>query len=62
MQIYIEDLGKHVGETVMIRGWLYNLTKKGRLCFLLVRDGSGLAQSVVFKKNVTEETFRLPIP
>ncbi len=58
MQIYIEDLGKHVGETVMIRGWLYNLTKKGRLCFLLVRDGSGLAQSVVFKKNVTEETFQ----
>ena len=58
MQVYIEDLGEHVGEKVTIRGWLYNLTKKGRLCFLLVRDGSGVAQAVVFNKNVSEETFQ----
>lgn len=58
MQVYIEDLGKHVGETVQLRGWVYNRTKKGRLQFILLRDGSGIAQAVVFKKNVSPETFQ----
>ncbi len=57
MNVYIEDLGRHVGETVTLRGWLYNKTDKGKLRFLLVRDGSGTAQAVVFKKNVPEEVF-----
>ncbi len=55
--IRIEDIAAHTGETVTIQGWLYNKTDKGRLQFLLVRDGTGIAQAVVFQKEVSEAVF-----
>ena len=55
--IRIEDIAAHTGETVAIQGWLYNKTDKGRLQFLLVRDGTGIAQAVVFQKEVPEAVF-----
>ena len=58
MHVYIQDLENHVGEKVAIKGWLYNRTNKGKLRFLLVRDGSGLVQCVVFKNNVADAAFR----
>ncbi len=54
----IQEIGKHVGETVTIQGWLYLKTGKGRLQFLRVRDGTGIVQAVVFKKDVSAETFQ----
>jgi len=59
MTCYIEDLGKHVGEEVTVRGWLYNKRSSGKIQFLLVRDGTGLLQCVVVKAEVTEEVFNL---
>ncbi|MEJ2212419.1 MAG: asparagine--tRNA ligase [Anaerolineae bacterium] len=56
-QVYIEDIAQHVGETVTIKGWLYAKTGKGKLQFLQVRDGTGIIQCVVFKKEVTPEVF-----
>ena len=56
-QVYIRDVPSHVGREVSIRGWLYNKTHKGRLWFLLVRDGTGVIQSVLFKGNVAAEVF-----
>jgi asparaginyl-tRNA synthetase len=55
--ILIENIGEHVGKEVTVRGWLYSRTDKGRLQFLQVRDGSGFAQCVVFKKEVSPELF-----
>ncbi|MCK4315525.1 MAG: asparagine--tRNA ligase, partial [Anaerolineae bacterium] len=55
--IRIQDIAQHVGEKVTVEGWLYNRTGKGRLQFLQVRDGTGLAQCVVFKKEVSPEVF-----
>lgn len=57
--IRIEEIAAHTGETVTIRGWLYNKTDKGRLQFLLVRDGTGIAQAVVFQKEVPEAVFEI---
>jgi len=54
---YIEDIGNHVGEEVTLRGWLHNKRSSGKLLFLIVRDGTGYIQAVVFKKSVPEETF-----
>ncbi len=56
--IRIEDIAQHVGEEVVLRGWLYHRTDKGRLQFLQVRDGTGIAQAVVFKRNVSPEAFQ----
>ena len=55
--IRIQDIGQHVGEKVTLQAWLYNRTDKGRLQFLQVRDGTGFAQCVVFKKEVSPEVF-----
>lgn len=58
-RIYISDLKQHVGEEVSISGWLYHKRSSGKLRFLVIRDGSGYLQAVVFKNNVTEEVFAL---
>jgi asparaginyl-tRNA synthetase len=55
--VQIEQLADFVGETVTIKGWLYAKTGKGRLQFLQVRDGTGIVQCVVFKKEVAPEVF-----
>lgn len=57
--IYIEDAGKHVGEEVEIRGWLFNKRSSGKIHFLIVRDGTGFMQAVVVKSEVSDEVFDL---
>ena len=56
-QVSIGQIGQHVGATVTIKGWLYAKTGKGKLQFLQVRDGTGILQCVVFKKEVSPEVF-----
>jgi nondiscriminating aspartyl-tRNA synthetase len=41
------DLGGHVGEPVLLRGWLHNFRRLSRVSFVILRDGRGLAQIVV---------------
>ncbi|MGF1468573.1 MAG: asparagine--tRNA ligase [Sandaracinaceae bacterium] len=53
----IEELAEHVGQTVRLEGWLYNMRSSGRIHFLELRDGTGLCQAVVVKKNVPPELF-----
>ena len=53
----ISEIGKHEGQTVQIRGWLYNLRESGKLLFPQFRDGSGIIQGVVPKNAVTPEVF-----
>jgi asparaginyl-tRNA synthetase len=55
--IDIKDIAQHDGQTVSLRGWLYDRTDKGKLQFLKLRDGTGIAQCVVFQKDVSEEIF-----
>jgi len=54
---YIEHIARHDGQQVTLAGWVYNKTEKGKLVFLQLRDGSGMIQCVVFKRNVSEEAF-----
>ena len=56
-QTYIRDVSKHDGEEITIKGWLYNLRSSGKLIFPQIRDGSGIIQGVVFKKNVPEQVW-----
>ncbi|MDH5490912.1 MAG: asparagine--tRNA ligase [Myxococcales bacterium] len=58
-QIMIEDLGAHIGETVQLRGWLYNRRGSKKLHFLELRDGTGIVQGIVFKGDVSPELFEL---
>jgi asparaginyl-tRNA synthetase len=53
----IAEIGKHEGQLVTLRGWLYNLRESGKLLFPQFRDGSGVIQGVVPKNAVTPEVF-----
>src|SRR6476659_6363669 len=53
----IADVGKHEGQSVTIRGWLYNLRESGKLLFTIFRDGSGFIQGVIAKAAVSPEMF-----
>ena len=53
----IRDVGQHEGQSVTIRGWLYNLRESGKLLFPQFRDGSGIIQGVVVKSQVSPELF-----
>ena len=58
MHVYIEDIGRHQGEDVTIKGWLHNRRSSGKIHFLTLRDGSGFVQAVMSKATVGEDTFR----
>ncbi|MEJ7577648.1 MAG: asparagine--tRNA ligase [Pyrinomonadaceae bacterium] len=56
-QIYINQLSEHEGEEVTLKGWLYNLRSSGKLLFPQLRDGTGVVQGVVVKKEVSPEIW-----
>ncbi|MGE5352229.1 MAG: asparagine--tRNA ligase [Acidobacteriota bacterium] len=56
-KVYIKDLSQYVDQTVTLKGWLYNKRSSGKVKFVILRDGTGLLQCVVFKGNVSPEVF-----
>ncbi|MCC7173842.1 MAG: asparagine--tRNA ligase [Bryobacterales bacterium] len=56
-RISIVQAGLHVGETVEIPGWLYNLRRSGKIAFPILRDGTGILQCVAVKSQLPESLF-----
>lgn len=63
-KINVDQISQFDGQEVTIQGWVYNRTDKGKLVFLLVRDGYGFVQCVAFKNDLDaalfEQVMRLP--
>jgi len=55
--ISVSQISNYVEKDIIIKGWVYNRTHKGKLAFLLIRDGSGFVQCVAFKGDLNEELF-----
>ncbi len=53
----IDHLSGFDDKTVTIRGWVYNKRSSGKIHFILVRDGSGIAQCVAVKNQLSPEVF-----
>src|SRR6202453_1126831 len=53
----IASLGRHEGQSVTLRGWLYNLRESGKLLFPIFRDGTGTVQGVAHIKGVPPQVF-----
>ena len=56
--ITIDQAAQFEGQTVLLRGWLHNLRRSGKLLFPIFRDGTGYMQGVVVKADVSEEVFQ----
>ncbi len=53
----IAALGQHEGQSVTLKGWLYNSRESGKLLFPIFRDGTGTVQGVAHVKSVPAEVF-----
>ncbi|MEB3237153.1 MAG: asparagine--tRNA ligase [Candidatus Sericytochromatia bacterium] len=56
--VRLSDLGAYVGQRVTVKGWLTHHRSKGKIAFLVVRDGTGLVQGVVFRPDVAEDLWQ----
>ncbi len=53
----IEKIADFVGQEVTLRGWVRRRRSKGKIHFLVIRDGTGDIQAVVNKATITPEHF-----
>jgi asparaginyl-tRNA synthetase len=53
----IATIGQHEGQTITLRGWLYNMRESGKLLFPIFRDGTGTIQGIVPKAAVPPDVF-----
>ncbi len=61
MRILSKDLKSHIGEQVLIQGWLHKKRLLGGLTFINVRDRGGLTQIVIKDKDEVEKLRGLQI-
>jgi asparaginyl-tRNA synthetase len=53
----LADLQKHSGQQVTVHAWVTHLRSSGKIAFAVLRDGSGVAQAVIVKTQVTPEVW-----
>lgn len=56
-RVYIEQIKDYLDKEVLLKGWVYNIRRSGKLQFIQFRDGSEIIQCVVFKNDVSEQLF-----
>ncbi len=56
-RVRIRDFARHTGEDVLVCGWVTHSRRKGKICFLVVRDGTGTCQMVASVNDVDAATF-----
>src|SRR5438445_2683969 len=49
---WIEALPPLAGQTVTVRGWVTTTRSSGKIAFVVVRDGTGLMQAVLSKRDL----------
>jgi asparaginyl-tRNA synthetase len=55
--VSIGELKNFAGDVVTVRGWVTHVRSSGKVAFVVLRDGSGVLQSVVVKSAVADETW-----
>ncbi len=55
--IWLDELGRHVGEEVEVAGRVFNFRSSGKIHFIQLRDGTARLQAVCAKDDVAGEVF-----
>jgi asparaginyl-tRNA synthetase len=55
--VWIGELRGHVGEAVTVRGWVVTTRSSGKIAFVVLRDGTGIVQGVLSRKEVSDQTW-----
>jgi len=53
----VSRIGDFVDQSVLLKGWVYNIRSSGKIIFVLLRDGTGNIQCVIEKSSVGGEIF-----
>jgi asparaginyl-tRNA synthetase len=53
----IKDFARHVGTDVLVCGWVTHSRRKGKIGFVVVRDGTGICQLVASVNDVDAAAF-----
>ena len=56
--ILLKDIKKHLGQEIILQGWIFNYRSSGSIYFIQFRDGTGQIQAVVSKNEVDEKTWQ----
>jgi asparaginyl-tRNA synthetase len=57
LAVRISELRAHANETVTVRGWVVTTRSSGKIAFVVLRDGSGMVQGVLSKKEVPDSVW-----
>jgi asparaginyl-tRNA synthetase len=57
--VYIENISKYDGKEITIKGWVYNKRDSGRVKFIILRDGTGILQAMIWSKDPDFHLFKL---
>ena len=55
----VQDLPRHLGETVTLAGWIATLRVHARVAFVVLRDGTGEVQGVLVKSQLPADVWEL---
>ncbi|MDB4917460.1 MAG: Asparaginyl-tRNA synthetase, partial [Gemmatimonadetes bacterium] len=53
----INELSAHIGQPVVVRGWITHVRSSGKVAFAVVRDGTGVCQTVFVKGQLSPEVW-----
>lgn len=56
--ILLKDISKYLGQSVLLKGWVFNFRSSGSIYFLQFRDGTGQIQIIISQKEVDNETWQ----
>ncbi len=55
--VYIDSISEVSGREATLNGWVYNIRTSKKLVFIIVRDGTGLCQTVVAQDDVSPKVW-----
>ena len=53
----LAELKDHIRQSVTVHAWVTHLRSSGKIAFAVLRDGSGVAQAVIVKTQVTPDVW-----
>ena len=55
--VRIAELSAHTGQHVVVRAWVTHLRSSGKIAFAVLRDGTGICQTVFVKNQLSPEVW-----
>ena len=56
-RVLVSELGNHIGNEVLLKGWVHQVRPLSKFAFLLLRDRTGIIQGIIF-----DEALRQNLP